>query len=90
MPTSPQDERRKLPTRRAVLRGLAPAAIAVATPVVADGVEDKVSKLEAMYHFSPNGRERCGNCTFLIGLGACQIVFGGISLNGWCRFYRPH
>jgi hypothetical protein len=49
----------------------------------------KVSKSFARYQDRPNRGQRCADCVHFVPSGACSIVAGPISPNGWSRFFKP-
>lgn len=71
-----------------------PVGLAALPPPPMDHMEDmppegeKVSKAEAEYQSKPNGRERCELCAHYMD-GACSIVKGRISPDGWSKFFEP-
>ncbi|MBV9148408.1 MAG: high-potential iron-sulfur protein [Candidatus Eremiobacteraeota bacterium] len=50
----------------------------------------KASKASVKYQSHPKGSQKCAGCRFFIkgktasANGACQVVAGSISPNGWC------
>jgi hypothetical protein len=75
---------------------LAPLAIgafaALQTEAEAAGTMDPKA---AQYQTTPKGAAKCLNCSLYVPAttnptktnGACNIVKGSISPNGWCKFY---
>ncbi len=57
-----------------------------AEPPMMEG--EKVTKAEAGYQSKPNGREHCGMCAHYMD-GACSIVKGRISPDGWSKYFEP-
>ncbi|HET9030071.1 MAG TPA: high-potential iron-sulfur protein [Candidatus Aquilonibacter sp.] len=55
----------------------------------------KGSKSQFKYQDKPNGKQKCSGCSlFLPGKtatanGACKVVEGSISPNGWCTAFAP-
>ncbi len=55
----------------------------------------KGSKAQFKYQNTPNKGHKCAQCTFFIAgsspkaNGACKLVDGSISPNGWCTAYAP-
>jgi hypothetical protein len=79
-------------SRRALLQGAvgtAGAAIILGgTPNSASAVV-KLSPKVVAYQDHPNGDKRCGKCLQFQPPNACKIVDGGISPEGYCRFFVP-
>jgi hypothetical protein len=48
------------------------------------------------YQSEPSGDEECSNCQFYVtdqdgdGMGACTLVSGEVSPQGWCTGYSPY
>lgn len=85
MPTMLSDEPARL-SRRALLRAAAGAAALLGTAAPA-AAQIKVSKLSVAYQGQPDGSRRCALCAHFVAPGACQIVEGQISPQGWCRLF---
>ena len=77
-------------------------ANAIALPALAGlllaettNAQAKGSKAQYKYQNSPKNGQKCAQCTFFIpgksanANGACKIVDGSISPNGWCIAYSP-
>lgn len=48
----------------------------------------KISQERARYQGQPNGGKKCGDCRhFIADQGACRLVEGRISPNGWCTLW---
>ncbi|WP_424360511.1 iron oxidase [Methylocystis parvus] len=47
----------------------------------------KTSKAGAAYRGSPNGRQRCANCSWFEAPSGCGVVKGPVSANGWCNLW---
>lgn len=47
----------------------------------------KSSKASAAYRGSPNGRQRCANCSWFEAPSGCGVVNGSVSANGWCNLW---
>ena len=79
-------------SRRTLLHGVAGTAGAAmilgATPNSASAVV-KLSQKVVAYQDHPNGDKRCGKCLQFQPPNACKIVDGGISPEGYCRFFVP-
>jgi len=81
-------------SRRTLLKGAAAAAcVAIASTFVGKAFAEKSSKAAVKYQDKPNGDMRCSNCSFFIpgktstADGACQVVEGAISPQGYCIMY---
>ena len=48
----------------------------------------KMSPTAMSYRPSPNGNQRCDNCTNFQPPAACKVVDGAISPSGWCMLYH--
>ena len=65
--------------------GLARGAVAQATP--------KVPQKDAQYQATPKNGQKCDMCQYYVAAaqpnapGACQLVDGSISPNGWCALF---
>lgn len=78
-------------TRRQALSGLvvlpALAGLLASTTTIA---EAKASQKSVKYQTHPNGTQKCSGCQFFqpgksaSATGACTVVAGSISPNGWC------
>ncbi|MEF8801085.1 MAG: high-potential iron-sulfur protein [Halolamina sp.] len=55
-----------------------------------------VAPSDLNYQDEPNGDEQCSNCQFYItdqnddGMGACTLLSGEVSPNGWCSSYARY
>ncbi|QGM97175.1 high-potential iron-sulfur protein [Methylocystis parvus] len=47
----------------------------------------KSSKASSAYRGSPNGRQRCANCSWFAPPSGCGVVAGPVSANGWCNLW---
>jgi hypothetical protein len=47
----------------------------------------KTSKAGAAYQASPNGRQRCANCSWFEPPSGCGVVGGAVNANGWCNLW---
>jgi hypothetical protein len=47
----------------------------------------KTSKAAAAYRGSPNGRQRCANCSWFEAPSGCGVVSGSVSASGWCNLW---
>lgn len=66
------------------------AVLTVATAAVrrTAGAQMKISQERARYQGQPNGGKKCGDCRhFIADQGACRLVEGRISPNGWCTLW---
>jgi hypothetical protein len=85
-------------TRRRLLREAAALPVLLALPLLARPSTARAasaSKDDFHYQDHPNEDKRCANCVQFIPaadgqqLGACKIVAGTISPNGWCMAFTP-
>ncbi len=82
-------------TRGSLLQKLAVAPIAIGAFALLKAQEAdaaKTAQSAVMYVNHPSGAKKCSGCKFYIaakgkGNGACQIVAGSISPNGYCVAY---
>lgn len=83
-------------SRRDWIKGLlaVPAAIGFARSGMAQQTNNnKVSQKAAQYQDTPKNGQKCDLCKFFIAgssptaRGACQVVEGSISPNGWCLLF---
>ena len=81
------------PSRKDALRTFAivpPAVIVAATGFVFPD-EDKTSKQAVDYQDKPKNGQLCATCIYFVSgngkNGACKIVEGNISPEGWCSDY---
>jgi hypothetical protein len=81
-------------TRRAFLgSAVILPALAAMVPSAASADASKAPQSAMHYQSTPNGNMRCSGCKFFIpasdasASGACQIVDGSISPNGYCMAY---
>ena len=49
----------------------------------------KMSPKAISYRPTPNGNQRCDNCTNFQAPGGCKLVDGPILPSGWCILYNP-
>lgn len=77
-------------TRRSVLvHAVASAAGVAALGASASGQDQpKVPQKAVAYRATPNGNQKCSNCSLFIKPNACQKVAGDISPDGYCILYR--
>lgn len=47
----------------------------------------KTSQAAAAYRNSPNGRQRCANCSWFEPPSGCGVVKGPVSARGWCNLW---
>jgi hypothetical protein len=47
----------------------------------------KTSQAGAAYRGSPNGRQRCANCSWFEPPSGCGVVRGPVSANSWCKLW---
>jgi hypothetical protein len=71
--------------RRKVLK-LSACALA-ALCLGAKGAQAKSSQASVAYRASPNGRQRCANCTYFDEPDSCSVVIGRVSPRGWCNIW---
>lgn len=70
-------------------------AFAAAVAMVGAPAEAKSSQAAMKYQNSPKNGQKCAGCKFFIpgksktANGACKVVDGSISPNGWCVAYSP-
>jgi len=85
-------------TRRRLLGQVAALPVILALPLLARPSTARagtVSKDDFHYQDHPNEGKRCANCVQFIPVadrqqpGACKIVAGSISPNGWCMAFTP-
>ncbi len=83
-------------TRRTFLEGaIVLPALAAALTGVAAADASKAPQAQMHYQSTPNGNMHCALCKFFVAgkdassNGACQIVDGSISPNGYCMAYTP-
>ncbi len=83
-------------SRKSVLINLLtlPVAVAAAASTVGQASADSKSPQNAVqYQTKPKGAAKCSGCKFYIpnkvatANGACKVVAGAISPNGWCVVY---
>ncbi len=71
-------------------RNMIAAAVTVAASLRASraGAQSgKVSQSQAGYQPRPNNGQSCGACVHFQPPGACQLVDGAISPQGWCSLF---
>jgi len=86
-------------TRRCLLgRMMAALPVVVALPLLGrspPALAGSARKEDFHYQDQPNDGRHCANCTAFIppangqAFGACNIVAGPISPNGWCMAFTP-
>lgn len=91
------DSKQSRITRRALLvRTPAVVACLAAVPLVIAGSRAQAAKLEKSdvhYQGIPKDGKRCADCAAYLSAatsgGACRVVDGSISPEGWCVAYSP-
>ncbi len=86
------DHSREKLSRADALKGIIvlPALAATFAGLTREAEAAKQSKAALKYQNHPKGSQKCAGCRFFIkgktanANGACQIVSGSISPNGWC------
>jgi hypothetical protein len=79
--------RRSFLSRVALLTG---AATVQAISIKQATAQQKVAKATMKYQDKPSGDQKCSNCVQYVpgktptAMGACKVVDGTISPNGWC------
>jgi hypothetical protein len=75
--------------RRRTLRLLSGGAFASTLSLLfkPSPAQAKTSKVEAAYRSSPNGRQRCANCSWFASPSGCGVVKGAVGANGWCNLW---
>ncbi len=76
-------------SRRALLQTAAGTAAALGAAAGPAAAQIKVSKQSVAYADQPNGGKRCAICEHFVTPGACRIVQGPISPQGYCRLFTP-
>ncbi|MBV1705121.1 MAG: high-potential iron-sulfur protein [Hyphomicrobiales bacterium] len=82
------DDRNEGPavSRRTIIVAAVGAAPALA--LGASGAKaGQLSQAAARYRPTPDDDEKCANCNLFMAPGACKIVSGAISPNGWCTLW---
>lgn len=49
--------------------------------------QTKMTKVAVSYQGTPQGPQRCDNCTQFEVPAACKVVTGAIAAAGWCKLY---
>lgn len=80
---------RTVASRKRFILTAAGASVAWIALSKAAKADDKVAQSAVQYQDKPNGDKRCAKCQSFIpgasgGDGACKIVAGNISPNGYC------
>jgi hypothetical protein len=58
--------------------------------------DNLVAPSQLNYQEEPNGDQQCSNCQFYVtdqngdGMGACTLISGQVSPQGWCTSYTRH
>lgn len=75
--------------RRRALKLLGAVALASGFGATLAGspAQARSSKTAAAYRGSPNGRQRCANCSWFSPPSGCAVVTGPVSANGWCNLW---
>jgi len=74
-------------SRRRLLRSALGAALGVAPALAAAPQPARLTQQEALYQGEPKDMQTCAMCTLFLPPGACKVVEGAISANGWCRLF---
>jgi hypothetical protein len=54
------------------------------------GGSGKMSQADAQYQGTPKAEQKCSKCMhFIADSGACKVVEGQVSPEGWCRLFAP-
>ena len=94
------DDENKTISRAGMLEKLALAPIAIGAFAALSAEAEAAATTDqkaAGYVTHPVGGKKCSGCTLFIPAksnpmkspGACKLVKGKISPNGWCKFYSP-
>ena len=88
-----EDLDRKI-SRRTLLKGAAVVmGVALTSVFTGRARAAKATKAAMKYQDTPKGDQKCSNCKFFVpgktptAEGACQVVEGSISPQGWCTAY---
>jgi hypothetical protein len=75
--------------RRSALKRFAATALfsGLGALFCASAAQAKSSKAATAYRGSPNGRERCANCSWFEAPSGCGVVKGPVTANGWCNLW---
>jgi hypothetical protein len=75
--------------RRSALKSLGAAAGCAGLAAIfgAAPAQAKSSQASAAYRGSPNGRQRCANCSWFEPPSGCSVVRGPVSAGGWCNLW---
>lgn len=63
------------------------AAAAFGALLRASPARAKTSAAAAAYRGSPNGRQRCANCSWFEPPSGCGVIRGPVSPSGWCNLW---
>jgi len=74
------------PSRRDLLQGAAVAALSALDRTAAPA-QSKSSQQAAEYQPTAKYGQSCAMCQLFRPPGACQVVAGVISPQGWCKFF---
>lgn len=91
MSSSRNQTRKEVLGQLVMLPALAGLVAAATTTASADA---KTSQSAVKYQNTPNNGKKCSGCKFFIpgssasANGACKVVAGSISPNGWCIAYE--
>jgi hypothetical protein len=85
-------------TRRTILIGAATLAGLAGLAAGTANAAGSMPKANVKYQDTPKDGKVCSNCVYYLpgasakAKGACKIVAGDISPNGWCNMYaaKPH
>ena len=77
-------------TRRSILAHAVASAVGVAALSAPASAQEqpKVPQKAVAYRTTPNGDQKCSNCSLFTKPNACQKVAGDISPDGYCILYR--
>jgi len=73
--------------RRSLLKLLGAAVGGLGVFFGASPAQAKSSQASAAYRGSPNGRQRCANCSWFEPPSGCGVVRGPVSARGWCNLW---
>ncbi len=75
--------------RRSALKSLSAAAGCAGLAAIfgAAPAQARSSQAAVAYRSSPNGRQRCANCSWFEPPSGCSVVRGPVSARGWCNLW---
>lgn len=75
-------------SRRRFLGAMFGASGALALAPASASTPNLLSQQEVQFQYTPNGSQRCSNCSLFRPPNVCSAVAGSVASEGWCTIWR--